>query len=44
MKRNNVNDAKIIVETISSFYDKLDKSDIKKVTILSDSIRYRDIS
>ena len=44
LKNSNDKNAQIIVETISSFYDKLNQNDIKKVTIMSDSIRYKDLS
>lgn len=44
LKKSSPQQAKIIMETVSSFYDKLSKNDIKKVTILGDYIRYRDLS
>ena len=44
LKKSGPQQAKIIMETVSSFYDKLSKNDIKKVTILGDYIRYRDLS
>jgi hypothetical protein len=36
-------EAKIILENISSFYDKLKSNQIKNVSILSNSINYRDL-
>ena len=44
LKKSNPEQARVIIETVSDFYNKLNKNDIKKVTILSNSIRYRDLS
>jgi ATP sulfurylase len=44
MRTTNTKEARVIVETISSFYEKLSDSNVKNVTILSDSIRYRDLT
>lgn len=44
MLRSSPQEAKIIGETISSFYQKLSSNNLKSVTILSDCIRYRDLS
>lgn len=44
MRKSTPEEAKIIGETISSFYQKLSSNNLKNVTIMSDSIRYRDLS
>ena len=44
LKQSSAKEIKIIEETISAFYDKLSKSELKNVTIFSDSIRYKDLS
>jgi hypothetical protein len=44
LKKSNPDQARVIIETVSDFYNKLNKNDIKKVTILNNSIRYRDLS
>lgn len=42
--RMTAREAKVIEETISSFYDRLSANKLKNVTIWSDSIRYQDVS
>lgn len=44
MRRVSSQEVKVLAETISSFYDKMANNNLKSVTILSNSIRYRDLS
>ncbi len=43
LKKSSPAEAKVILENISAFYNKLRNSQIKSVSILTDSISYRDL-